>query len=212
VHFHRLCGADYFVVIDCRAALCQCRSRPYPRQLKQIPSVIIGIGLAGRKHSLSRVLSELICYRHVSTLRAPGIPIPACSPEQGRSGQNCSLHKVSPQQNGRPSNHFRCDSSTDSASATNRGCGLDWSGHIPTMPLGNAELWVLDQWILIDTDLGRKMAPGRRMRCPECHGAVRFHEGSSGVTAQFEHLEGNPGCSLGDCFDGTRRPHGRPMK
>jgi hypothetical protein len=80
------------------------------------------------------------------------------------------------------------------------------------MALGKAELWALDQWVVIDTDFGRKMAPRRRIRCPECHGAVRFHEGSKSDPAHFEHVEENPGCSLGDRFDGTRRVHGRPMK
>src|SRR5205807_8815402 len=38
--------------------------RPGPRKLKQSLPVIVGFGIAGRKHRLFSVLPELICYRH----------------------------------------------------------------------------------------------------------------------------------------------------
>jgi CRP/FNR family transcriptional regulator, cyclic AMP receptor protein len=38
--------------------------RPGPRKLKQSLPVIVGFGVAGRKHRLFSVLPELICYRH----------------------------------------------------------------------------------------------------------------------------------------------------
>jgi len=47
-----------------------------------------------------------------------------------------------------------------------------------------------------------------RVRCQECHGAIKLHRlGKRGThRAHAEHLKRNPGCSLGDCFDGTHRP------
>ena len=44
-------------------------------------------------------------------------------------------------------------------------------------------------------------------RCIECGGQVRAHAtGKDGSTGHFEHAGRNQGCSLGDCFDGTKRP------
>jgi hypothetical protein len=37
---------------------------PGPRKLKQSLPVIVGFGVAGRKHCLFSILPELICYRH----------------------------------------------------------------------------------------------------------------------------------------------------
>ncbi len=80
------------------------------------------------------------------------------------------------------------------------------------MPLHECELWANNRWNVISIDLGRRLPPERRMRCPECHGRVRFHkEGKNGETAHFEHSERNAGCSKGDCFDGTPRRHRRPL-
>lgn len=38
------------------------------------------------------------------------------------------------------------------------------------------------------------------------------HEHCPHVAAHFEHFERHPGCSLGDCFDGNRRPHPGALK
>lgn len=50
-------------------------------------------------------------------------------------------------------------------------------------------------------------------RCPECHGRVKaVKAGPNGVpAAHFEHFNRHKGCSLGDCFDGTRRLHSTPL-
>ena len=32
-----------------------------------------------------------------------------------------------------------------------------------------------------------------------------------GIASRFEHYERNPGCSSGDCFDGTRRRHPKAL-
>ena len=48
----------------------------------------------------------------------------------------------------------------------------------------------------------------RTLRCVECEGQVRAHrEGRNGEAAHFEHLQQNPGCSLGFFFNGTRAKH-----
>jgi len=39
------------------------------------------------------------------------------------------------------------------------------------------------------------------IRCDECHGQVRAHRAGAGG-AHFEHMQGNPGCTKGDCYDG----------
>jgi hypothetical protein len=46
-------------------------------------------------------------------------------------------------------------------------------------------------------------------RCPECLGKVRLHAASAEKEhpAYGKHLGKNAGCSLGDCFDGVKRPH-----
>ena len=46
-----------------------------------------------------------------------------------------------------------------------------------------------------------------RLRCRECRGPVRAHNASGAAEAHFEHHDRHKGCSLGDCFDGTRRRH-----
>ncbi len=46
-----------------------------------------------------------------------------------------------------------------------------------------------------------------RLRCPECKGAVGLFRKSADGTLpdRAEHKKKNPGCSLGNCFDGTKR-------
>ncbi len=46
-----------------------------------------------------------------------------------------------------------------------------------------------------------------RLRCPECKGAVGLFRGTTdeATANRAEHKKKNPGCSLGDCFDGVKR-------
>ncbi len=50
-------------------------------------------------------------------------------------------------------------------------------------------------------------------RCPECLGRVRLRAASAekGLPNRGEHYSKNPGCSLGDCFDGEKRLHIKPL-
>ncbi len=50
-------------------------------------------------------------------------------------------------------------------------------------------------------------------RCPECQGKVRLRRGSveEGVVDHAEHYSKNPGCSLGNCFSGEKKPHPKPV-
>lgn len=67
-------------------------------------------------------------------------------------------------------------------------------------------------WERIPLSQALTLAKGREMRCQECHGQVRpFVTGKNGEVAHFEHAERNPGCSLGDCFDGSKRMHLKAM-
>ena len=78
------------------------------------------------------------------------------------------------------------------------------------MALHEAELWANKRWVLIPIAEGVKYAE-RRLRCPECHGAVRPFQ-SVKIASHYEHGERNPGCSKGDCFDGTPKPHRKALK
>ena len=50
------------------------------------------------------------------------------------------------------------------------------------------------------------------MRCIECQGRVRAHAtGKNGAVAHMEHEHRNYGCTRGDCFDGTKRMHEKPI-
>lgn len=61
-------------------------------------------------------------------------------------------------------------------------------------------------WETISVKDALKLAEPR-LRCAECHGAVRLHraaeDGSAGARA--EHRKRNPGCSLGEHFDGAKK-------
>lgn len=75
------------------------------------------------------------------------------------------------------------------------------------------EVKSFDEWTSLDLDAALKLASSRTLRCPECHGQVRAHrEGSNGAKAHMEHHERHKGCSRGDCFDGTSRPHHRVLR
>jgi hypothetical protein len=53
-----------------------------------------------------------------------------------------------------------------------------------------------------------------RLRCPECKGAVGLFRASSNeaLPDRAEHKKRNPGCSLGDCFDGIKRQATSPIE
>lgn len=73
-----------------------------------------------------------------------------------------------------------------------------------------AEIWAKGAWQPIDIGLAVRMPSSRIMRCLECGGRVRAHrEGSNGQRPHMEHYERHKGCSRGDCFDGSSRPHHR---
>jgi hypothetical protein len=72
------------------------------------------------------------------------------------------------------------------------------------------EVEVRGRWQPLDLDAALKLASSRVLRCIECGGRVRAHKaGSNGQKAHMEHGERHPGCSRGDCYDGTSRPHHR---
>jgi hypothetical protein len=50
-------------------------------------------------------------------------------------------------------------------------------------------------------------------RCPECLGKLRLYPASleKDTPGYARHLSKNTGCSLGDCFDGQKRPHPKPV-
>lgn len=75
-----------------------------------------------------------------------------------------------------------------------------------------AELFANKRWNMISVEHALSMPRSRVLRCPECQGRVRAHrEGSTGQRAHMEHYERHKGCSRGDCFDGTSRPHPRSL-
>jgi hypothetical protein len=90
-------------------------------------------------------------------------------------------------------------------------CQLSLSPHIRPhggmrgQSLGRLERLTLDQTLELDRS--------HLKRCPECHGQVRLHKAFiDGTAAYFEHYERNPGCSLGDCFDGNPKLHPWPLR
>jgi hypothetical protein len=68
-------------------------------------------------------------------------------------------------------------------------------------------------WHLISVRDGLRLQEDT-FRCPECLGRVRLHQGSTEreIDAHAKHFAKNPGCSLGDCFCGTRRPHPKAIQ
>ena len=85
---------------------------------------------------------------------------------------------------------------------------------IPVMSedVDTCDLWANKTWNTITIDRALTMPSGRRMRCRECHGAVRAHKvGKDGMRPHFEHLIGHKGCSLGIYYIGTRTPHPKAL-
>jgi hypothetical protein len=56
--------------------------------------------------------------------------------------------------------------------------------------------------------------PEPRLRCPECKGAIGLRRKSEDDAKpdRAEHKARNPGCSLGDCFAGTKRLATNPIE
>jgi hypothetical protein len=75
------------------------------------------------------------------------------------------------------------------------------------------ELWANGKWQVVGIDDVVEKWSERRIRCIECHGAVRAHrQGSDGHPAHFEHTSAHSGCSL--CpghWDGNQRPHPKKL-
>jgi hypothetical protein len=68
-------------------------------------------------------------------------------------------------------------------------------------------------WNTISADEALKIAEPR-LRCPECKGAISLFRRSEddAMPNRGEHKKRNPGCSLGDCFDGVRRLAANPIE
>jgi len=68
-------------------------------------------------------------------------------------------------------------------------------------------------WSTITADEALKLAEPR-LRCPECKGAIGLFRRSEDDTMpnRAEHKKKNPGCSLGNCFDGVKRPATHPIE
>ncbi len=74
------------------------------------------------------------------------------------------------------------------------------------------ELWANKVWTPVDVASVLTKYTGRKLRCRECHGAVRAHSaGKDGMRPHFEHLVGHSGCSLGHYFDGTQTRHHKAL-
>lgn len=68
-------------------------------------------------------------------------------------------------------------------------------------------------WKTITADEALKLAEPR-LRCPECKGAIGlFRRSEKDKTPnRGEHKKRNPGCSLGNCFDGVKRLAANPIE
>jgi hypothetical protein len=68
-------------------------------------------------------------------------------------------------------------------------------------------------WKTIPASEALKLAEPR-LRCPECKGAIGLYRRSEDGTMpnRAEHKAKNHGCSLGDCFDGLKRPALKPIE
>jgi hypothetical protein len=68
-------------------------------------------------------------------------------------------------------------------------------------------------WHTIAASAARRLADPR-LRCPECKGAVGLFSSSANgkMPERAEHKSRNPGCTLGDCFDGLKRMASLPIE
>jgi hypothetical protein len=68
-------------------------------------------------------------------------------------------------------------------------------------------------WTTISADDALKIAEPR-LRCPECKGAIGLYMRSEDGAKpnRGEHKARNPGCSLGDRFDGVHRMAANPIE
>ena len=59
-------------------------------------------------------------------------------------------------------------------------------------------------WVVVSVEDALKLGDPIK-RCMKCHGRIRLHRaGPNGQPgAHAEHMRRNPGCPLGDCFNGT---------
>lgn len=70
------------------------------------------------------------------------------------------------------------------------------------------EIKIGGMWQRITLAQALALDKSRIFRCIECEGRVRAHqEGNNGQAPHFEHEQRNPGCSLGDCFNGVPAKH-----
>ncbi len=68
-------------------------------------------------------------------------------------------------------------------------------------------------WSTTTADEALKLAEPR-LRCPECKGAIGLFRRTEDETTvnRAEHKRKNPGCSLGNCFDGVKRLAANPIE
>ena len=68
-------------------------------------------------------------------------------------------------------------------------------------------------WHTVPASFAMRMADPR-LRCPECKGAIGLYASSDNgrMPERGEHKMRNPGCSLGDCFDGMTRSASLPIE
>jgi len=76
------------------------------------------------------------------------------------------------------------------------------------------EVRVQGQWQWIAVAEAMRLGRSRIKRCPECNGQVQAYQAiEQGIIVHLvEHYERHSGCSLGDCFDGIRKPHPKVME
>lgn len=67
----------------------------------------------------------------------------------------------------------------------------------------DCELWANKAWVRITVAQG-EVYRDRKLRCLECHGAVRFHAATKpdSPPPHYEHLRSNPGCTRCQAYDG----------
>ena len=67
-------------------------------------------------------------------------------------------------------------------------------------------------WAVVTAERAVELGTDTEKRCVECHGLVRAHKATDCGVAHIEHMQGNPGCTLGMNYDGNgRRRHVHPL-